>query len=234
MYILSIESSRYMGGIALLENDRVIDSYIFNVKATYSEKLLYNIDFLLKNSKIKSIKNIDLVAISEGPGSFTGLRIGFSVAKTISYVKNIPIIGVNSLKAMTYPYLFDNNLIVPLIDARRNEIFASAYIKEKGKIREIVKTGAYKLENFLRILKEQEYGKIFIGEAASDCFKSKILEYSKNYQIIDFNTYIYTPSVIGKLAFKRYKKNNFENLIEFEPAYYRKSDAEINYENKKS
>jgi len=234
MYILSIESSRYMGGIALLENDSVIDSYIFNVKATYSEKLLYNINFLLKNSKIKSIENIDLVAISEGPGSFTGLRIGFSVAKTVSYVKNIPIIGVNSLKAMTYPYLFDNNLIAPLIDARRNEIFASAYIEEKGKIREIVKTGAYKLEKFLKILKEYDYRKIFIGEASRNRFKSKILEHSKNSKIVDFNTYIYTPVTIGKLAYKRYKKNDFENLIEFEPAYYRKSDAEINYENKKT
>ncbi len=231
MKVLSIDSSRYLGSVGIIDGSDVKFSITFSVKATYSQKLLSNIDYALESSKM-DIDDIDLIGIAKGPGSFTGLRIGMTVAKSLSYVKNIPIVGINTLKSITYRYMLDGNIYIPIFDARRNQVFSAAFKKKDNNISTEIKTSACYLIDFLEKLKKYEERKIFLGESKSKY--SEIIDKNfKKKEYVDDNYSTTDPIFLAKLAKKRYEQKGSDSLLDLEPSYFRKSDAQINYEKNK-
>ena len=103
--------------------------------------------------------DIDAIAVSEGPGSYTGVRIGVTIAKTLAWTLGKPLVGVSSLKALAANALFFNGLICPIVDARRGNVYAGAYRIRSGKLTEVIEDGHYSLEELIHIL-----------EAAGSCF----------------------------------------------------------------
>ena len=229
MLNLAIETSRMSGGVALLDGDKPLSQIIFNLKATYSEKLLYAISILLKNALVRK-EDIELITISEGPGSFTGLRIGMTIAKSIAYAQNIPIVPVNSLLAYTDSIGFEGKYFAPFFDARKSEIFGAVFTKKNGEWKEIYPTGAYAPAHFFDSLKQYDGELFFLGDIEKF---SSFLDSKFKSSILFEGTLFSVPTSIGRLGYKKFLKGERFNLFELEPKYYRLSDAEINYEKNK-
>lgn len=126
MKILYLDTSSSFLYTAILDNEKVIDEIKEKLDKDLSSFALPGIDSMLKNNNME-ISDIEKVIVVNGPGSFTGIRIGLAIAKTLAWAKNIPIIEISSLEAMVYSCDMNVNYLVPAIDARRGFVFAAIY-----------------------------------------------------------------------------------------------------------
>lgn len=138
--------------IGLLEDNKLIDKTVYINDNNLSEKLLPSIKELLEKNNIK-VNNLNRIYVSVGPGSFTGIRIGLTVAKVMSWSLKIDIIPISSLEAIASTDS-DYNYICPVIDARRGYVYASLYDKE---LNNIIKDQYIKQEDFTNLLKDYKY-----------------------------------------------------------------------------
>lgn len=141
MKILAIESSSTPASVAVTDNETLLGEFTVNIKRTHSEKLLPLVDSLLDTLNIAA-SDIDAFAISAGPGSFTGLRIGMSVAKLMAQVSEKPLIAVSTLESLAMNVSTFDGYICPMIDARNNTVYSALYICENGILTEIEKPDA--------------------------------------------------------------------------------------------
>lgn len=210
--ILSLETATSVCSIAVHENGSKVGIIELIQENIHGQKLVPLIDTLLRHVGI-SIDDIEAVAVSSGPGSFTGLRIGVATAKGLAFAKDIPLIGVDSLDALgrrAKPFIEETDFVVPMIDARRMEVYGKVL---NGKLKELVPLAPI-------IIEETSFdphllaGKVFfIGDA-----NKKVKEIIKHQNAV-FIPYLNSASTIGELADIKYKKGQFEDLAYFQPNY---------------
>jgi len=133
MLILALESSAKPASVALCSGGELLGQYFQNNGLTHSRTLLAMAESLLKNLGI-SISDIDLIAVSKGPGSFTGVRIGVSAAKGLAWGADKPVCGVSTLEAMAYQAPEPGTLICAVMDARRNQVYNALFTWENAKL----------------------------------------------------------------------------------------------------
>lgn len=127
MNILAINTSSYRLGIALMSDEHVIGVHETYVKINQSRRAMPAIEQLMADVQIKPAE-IDRIVVAHGPGSFTGIRIGVTIAKTMAWALDVPIVGVSTLKALAYQAAaYTDQVIVPFFDARRNRVYTGAY-----------------------------------------------------------------------------------------------------------
>ena len=227
MYILAVDSSRFLGSIGLLKDKDPLIGLSFNVKATYSEKLLPMIHFLLAEGGIR-LDDVGLLAVIRGPGSFTGLRIGMTICKSLSYASGIPIIGVNALEALAASYAVRDGFYLPLFDARKGQVFGALYQKSTSGLAEIIPPGSYDPHIFFKEVHEKAPAPVFLGEG--EVFREALLSiFPSAGQDLGFGTHT-DPFAAGRIGLKQFEENGAADLLSLEPEYCRPSDAEINYE----
>jgi tRNA threonylcarbamoyladenosine biosynthesis protein TsaB len=220
--ILNIETATNVCSAALANDGKLITLKESLKDKSHSTLLSVFIEEILKENKI-SVSQLDAVAISKGPGSYTGLRIGVSTAKGLCYGANIPLISLNTLKIMAFGIINDqildkmkftsinNALLCPMIDARRLEVFTAIYDHLNHSIEDTQARiiSSYSFDKYLENKKL-----VFFGTGANKC--SKIIK-SKNALFIEnFNT---SARYMITLAENAYNKEKFENLAYFEPYY---------------
>ena len=120
MKVLGIDTSSNVASAAVIDDDNIIAEYTLNLKKTHSQLLMPMIDSMLKSCEC-DIKDIDLFAVSVGPGSFTGLRIGIATAKGLAHACGKKIVPVGTLAALAYNLPYAEHIIVPIMDARRSQ-----------------------------------------------------------------------------------------------------------------
>ncbi len=213
--ILCIETSLDYCSVSIIEDGKVIDSENINIKKSHSEFILILIKDLLKRIKI-SLNQLSAIAVSEGPGSYTGLRIGVSTAKGLCFSLDLPLLSVNSLDLMIYDVKKKNlvesgSLLCPMIDARRMEVYTKIV---KDDLIIIKDTHAKILSNnsFNSLLK---FNKINFFGNGSTKFK----------KIIKSNNALFIEKIIpeainfDQIVHDKYLEGKFEDLINFEPNY---------------
>jgi tRNA threonylcarbamoyladenosine biosynthesis protein TsaB len=126
MRLLALETSTLAGGAALLEGDRVVGEYTLNIRLTHSERLMAMVDHLLRHAGWTP-GDLQGLAVSIGPGSFTGLRIGVSTAKGLALALGVPVAAVPTLDALAAALPFAAHPVCPVLDARKGEVYASLY-----------------------------------------------------------------------------------------------------------
>ena len=220
MNILALSTTSSSGSIAIYKEDHI--SYInhLDIKITHSERLLPQIDAGLKNSKI-AISDLDLVVIANGPGSFTGVRIGLATAKGICMAHSIPLLPINTLELLANNAAFTDRNILTLIDARMKEVYAALYSPDF----EILIPGKNaKPVEILEMIKEPV---IIVGDGAKE-FKKEIEESGIDYKLCLEHQNIPLASTLISIALKSdIPEYNFDSISELEPYYLRKSQAEI-------
>ena len=212
--ILSIETSTQTSSIAIHKNGALISSLNIHQEKSHSEYLTPSIKYLLETCGV-SMQSINAVAISKGPGSYTGLRIGTSTAKGICYALDTKLIAINTLEAMAFgmaKYQYEDVLLCPMIDARRMEVYC--ILTEKD-LTSIEKTQAKIIDDssFSEILTKRKI--IFFGNGSAKCKES--LSHNNNAIFLED---IHPSAVhVGALAWEAYQKEQFEDTAYFEPFY---------------
>ena len=230
MKILGIDTSSNASSVAVIEDNKLICEYTINTKTTHSQKLMPMIQNMLLISDI-NIKEIDVVAICIGPGSFTGLRIGMATAKAIAHVNNLPIIGVNSLEILGANMDLSDKKICSILDAQRNQVYTGRYKFENGKIDEVQPVDVVEIEKLLEEISNENEDWIMVGEAVYK-YEDKIKEV-KNIKIPSPSHNVTKASSLCSIAKKKYNENiDVHNCYNINPMYIRKSQAEVQYEEK--
>ena len=174
MKILAIDSSSLVASVAVVEDDIMIAEYTINHKKTHSQTLLPMIDEISKMAEI-DLSDVDAIAVSGGPGSFTGLRIGSATAKGLGLVWQKPLIHVPTVDAMAYNLFATDKLICPMMDARRSQTYTGLYEYVDGEFTIVMEQCAIAVEELID--KINEFGKevIFLGDGVP-VFKDIIKE----------------------------------------------------------
>lgn len=212
--ILSIETSGTVCSVALHEQETLLGASEISIQKSHSRLITILIQELMRNCNIK-LSDLDAIAVSAGPGSYTGLRIGVSTAKGLCFALGKPLIAVNTLlgmaKALT-PFFHFEYLLCPMIDARRMEVYYSLFRAHTLEIVEPVNPKIIDSNAFKNRLKSKKI--VFFGSGAEKC-KDLIKDPSAIF-IDEIN-----PSAIhiGAIAWQKYQKNEFEDVIYFEPFY---------------
>ncbi len=228
MLILSLETSTQVCSVALHNNGTLIAYAEILIDKSHAEKITLLIQQVCEESKIE-LYAIDAIAISKGPGSYTGLRIASSTAKGLCFALDKPLISVDTLQSMALEVskselglnLASSNFsIVPMIDARRMEVFTNRYNAQAGRISEI-EAKIIDEYSFLEELKNSKL--VFCGNGAEKC--KPIITHSDAI----FVDSIYPKAIfIGYLAYEKFYKNEFEKVVNFEPFYLKEFYMKIN------
>ena len=162
MRILGLDSSGIVASVAVVEDDVLVAEYTINYKKTHSQTLLPMIDEICRMTET-DVSDIDIVAVSDGPGSFTGLRIGAATGKGIALAKNKPMVAVPTLEAMAYNLIGDDRLICPVMDARRKHLYTGLYRFNGGKLEVVSKQCLIPYEELADKLNATNENEVFVG-----------------------------------------------------------------------
>jgi tRNA threonylcarbamoyladenosine biosynthesis protein TsaB len=172
MLMLALESSAKAASAAVFEDDKMLGLSVQNGRLTHSRTLLPMAEALLKNMD-KTVRDLDLVAVAHGPGSFTGLRIGMAEAKGLCWALEIPVVGVSTLEAMAYggPDM-EGAMLCCAMDARRNQVYNALFTVENGKPRRLTEDRAIAVADLEAELVSYKKPWILLGDGAVLCYNS--------------------------------------------------------------
>lgn len=210
MYILNIETATKNCSVSLAKNGTtVLCKEIAEQGYSHAEKLHVFIAEILKESEI-AFSDLKAIAVSKGPGSYTGLRIGVSAAKGLCYALQIPLISIDTLQVLAQKVTQSDGLIIPMIDARRMEVYSAVFDGNHTKIMEVQ----------AEVLTENSYAEIeetiyIVGDCQEKCQSVLIAEKFKFLPEIVFPS----ANEMSALSFEKFSKNDFEDVAYFEPFY---------------
>ncbi len=226
MRILALDTSTRTTGIALLEGKKLVGEIYYETYKDQSERLIPLVDNILKKAGIH-LHDLDALAVSIGPGSFTGLRIGLATAKILSQVVGLSLIGVSSLDALAMSVVDnDNGLICPLILSRSNEVYTALYRSEGG--------GPYRLTEYLALspselvdlLLDKREKITILGNAAfshAEFFRQQL---GSKMKLAPKNLDLPRPGNVAEIARERLKRGQRDSALFLKPVYVRPSAAE--------
>ena len=163
MKILALDSSGLVASVAIVSDDDLIGEYTINYKKTHSQTLLPMLDEVAKMVEL-DLSTIDVIAVSAGPGSFTGLRIGSATAKGLALALNKEIVSVPTVDALAYNMWGCRDLVCPLMDARRNQAYTGLYRFSDGKMDTLIKQCVVQIDEIIDKINKEGQKVIFLGD----------------------------------------------------------------------
>lgn len=225
MKLLAMDTSNQAVSVALLEDHQILGEMTVNIRQTHSQTLLPMIDQLLKQTKT-TIEDIDRFIVAEGPGSYTGLRIAVTTAKSFAWTLNKSLVGISSLALLAANVMDTTALIVPLFDARRDNVFAGVYQWQNGTLQTVVADQHVSLEALLaqlQLLAEPVY---FVGNDVAYFNEQIQAALGSNAHFVSANHNLPHASVLGELGLMA---EPIADIHGFGPVYLRKTEAEVNW-----
>lgn len=223
MLILGIETATMTGGIALLDENRLISEYTLNVRTTHNARLMPALDQMLKDSSVDKYE-ISGIAVSLGPGSFTGLRIGLATAKGLAMGLDIPLVGIPTLDALARNIPFSMYQVCPVLDAKKKEIYTSIFRYEDS---ELIRLTPYSVIPPDELIKQIHEKTIFLGDAV-DAYKSLLFGKLGDMAIFAPDSCrLPRAAIVAEMGLAKLKAGKYLDIASAEPIYIRPSDAEI-------
>ena len=238
MYLLAIETTGAFASVALLEDDCVLEHIQGHDRFSHLQNLMPQVKEVLENHKL-SINDVSAIAVSKGPGSFTGIRIGVSSTRALCQVLGVPGVPVSSLEALamrvadlpgekrrsTGDTLDDRTWICPILDARRSQVYGGGYVLQNGYPIEAFKGGAYTVEDFLE--KTDECDRILLLGDATDRYGREIGQLRHEGVDIAAEGIRYQDAVsVARLGSRIYAEGGGVGYSQLEPDYMRLAEAE--------
>ena len=213
--LLSMDSSAVTASVALTDGDEIIKSEFVNSGLTHSETLLPMITRVMDGHKYSKL---DGIAITAGPGSFTGVRIGVAIVKGLAFNDDIPCYSVSTLEAIAYNFVDENAVVCAVMDARRMQFYNALFRVQNGKVERLCDDRAISIEDLRNDLKQ--YDKVIIaGDGANLCFQNIKLE---NCSLADDGRIYQNAVGVAKAA----QNKNAISPKALMPVYLRQSQAE--------
>lgn len=225
MKILALDSSGLVASVAIVEDDVMLAEYTTNFKKTHSQTLLPMLDEVVKMLEL-NLEEIDAIAVAAGPGSFTGLRIGSATAKGLGLALKKPLIGIPTLEALAYNLYGTDQLICPIMDARREQVYTGIYQYVNDQMEVISDQKAVGIDELLEELMEMNQKVIFVGDGV-EVYKSRIMEkMGKQCSFAPSHLCKQRAGAVGALGVQYYKAGKMEDAKDHQPVYLRLSQAE--------
>jgi len=228
MIVLGIETATSVGSVAIISEGKLIGEFTVNLGLIHSETLLPLIDQLLKMVRIK-FSQVDGLAVSTGPGSFTGLRVGISTVKGLALAGRKPVVGISTLDALAYNFSWFEGLICPMLDAKKKEVYTAGYRWNLSsfQLNRVTPYLAVSPEKFIENIKE----KVVFGGEGSQIYECLIKER------LGKNAYFASPplkypraATIAWLGCEEIKRGKVVDIHKLNPIYIRPSEAELKKE----
>jgi tRNA threonylcarbamoyladenosine biosynthesis protein TsaB len=229
MRILAVDTATASCSVGVLDAERLMAEVTIEKKQTHSKHLMELIDTTVQMAGVR-LNEMDAFAVTIGPGSFTGVRIGVSTVKGFAMALSKPVVGVSSLEALACQAGSGTGSICPLLDARKGEVYAALYQFEEDGLREIIGEQVSSIED---LLVKIDAPCVFVGNGA--LIHEELIQ--KEYGITALQTGTTLNKIraetIGSIAMHKIQTKGHENLSALVPHYIRQSDAEINAGRKK-
>ncbi|MDF2593905.1 MAG: tsaB [Clostridia bacterium] len=225
MNILGIDASGIAGSIAYMKEDRLVGEYYICHKLTHSETIMPMMAHLKELIGL-DLKSLDAIAVTSGPGSFTGLRIGVTTAKALAMALDIPVVGIPTLDVMANNIPHTAYMICPMMDARRNQVYTAAYKWAGKELERLTDYRAVDSDEYMKELSDKQETIVFLGDAVWP-LKEKIENYLGERAVFaPSHLQLQRASALVDLAVKEYEKGHGVEAALFVPMYLRKSQAE--------
>jgi len=221
MFILALDTASNAGGVALSRNSEVIGLHMAKTPLRYSERLIDWVEFLLKQHEI-GIGDIDCFAVAAGPGSFTGLRIGVAAAKAFGQAAGRPVIAVSSLEALAFRFRQVAPLVAPIVDARRQQIYAAVYETGAREPSIVVPEDVGRPEEWVRRLADDAYA--FVGDGAV-LYRSTIVNLLPRSRVLDSDNCVLVE--LCQLAYLRHSQGRETGAEAVKANYIRPPDVQL-------
>jgi len=229
MIILSIDTTGQTASVALVDENHTIGEFTVSNKMTHSQILMPMIDHLINTSQM-ALENVDYIACAQGPGSFTGIRIGAAAAKALAHGLNKLMIPVPTLDGLAYNVYNRDYIVIPVMDARRKQVYSAFYSWKEGRLVRLTEEWA---DELVRVLEKAAcYDKaVFLGDGAL-LYGEEIQTYNPGFSLAPANSSLQRAASVGALALELAKKGEAIPYDRFVPFYLRKPQAERERENK--
>jgi tRNA threonylcarbamoyladenosine biosynthesis protein TsaB len=218
MNILAVDTSGNVCAAAVLRDERILAEFYVDNQKTHSETLAPMADACLAAAAL-TVRDVDLFACAIGPGSFTGLRIGAGLIKGFAHALEKPALGVNTLDALAFTVGGADELVCPIIDARRGEVYTAAYRNAER----VADTRAMALAELLKELQAEKT--VFCGDAALK-YAADIRAASPAFRVAHPGAALQRAGSVGLLAYRQYLQGARGDAYSLEPFYLRETQAE--------
>ena len=226
MKILGLDSSGLVASVAIAEDDNLLGEYTVNYKKTHSQTLLPMLDEVARMIEL-DLSSIDAIAVAGGPGSFTGLRIGSATAKGLGLALEKPILNVPTVDALAYNLVGHRDMVCPLMDARRNQVYSALYYCGE-KLERVSDYMAQDIDEVISQVLEIDENAVFLGDGVP-VFMDKLKQYD-TFTLAPVSANMQRSACVGAIALEMTDKAVECN--KFEIMYLRKSQAERELEEK--
>jgi tRNA threonylcarbamoyladenosine biosynthesis protein TsaB len=229
MPILAIETATLVSSVAIGTEDTLLAEITLQTKQTHSEILMPHIGKILEMAAVNK-KDLKAIAVSIGPGSFTGLRIGLATAKALAYAMKIPLLAVPSLEALAYGCPVPGSMLAPMLDAQKGNVYMAVFAwQADGTLQEVMPVAVMEIHEALATLQKYPIPVLVMGEAAV-LHSEKIQQAGGNLALAAPHVIIQRAGSVAALGQMLLKKGITEDIMGLEPLYIRRSEAEVLWE----
>jgi tRNA threonylcarbamoyladenosine biosynthesis protein TsaB len=226
--ILAIDTATQVSSVAVLKEGRLLAELTMQGKLTHSETLLPHIEQVLKMAAVAK-EELTGIAVSNGPGSFTGLRIGLAAAKAMSYVLGIPLVGVSTLQALAYQLPAPGVRVMCLLDAQKGNAYVESYRWENNSLQVVDSVQVAKITDIVAACANMNEQVILLGDAVQKKVAGK-LELPANVSVAPPHIVMPRAACVAMLGQAKLMAGETDNVMDLEPVYIRRSEAEVLWE----
>ncbi|MGI6712132.1 MAG: tRNA (adenosine(37)-N6)-threonylcarbamoyltransferase complex dimerization subunit type 1 TsaB [Bacillota bacterium] len=229
MKILALDTATRVAGAAIIYEAGILAESFLNTGKTHSQRLLSLINDMLSNADL-TLDEMDGFAVTVGPGSFTGVRIGIATVKGFAQVLQKPVTPIITLDALAQNAMGAHGYICPILDARKNEVYTALYYHEKGIIRRLTEYEALSPDVLLKDLKAKKEPVTFLGDAVF-VYRQLIEGYLGEWALFPSLSQIHLRAApVAFLGMEKILKGDVAGVNDIEPFYLRKSEAEVKWD----
>ncbi|GAB6179602.1 tRNA (adenosine(37)-N6)-threonylcarbamoyltransferase complex dimerization subunit type 1 TsaB [Desulfotomaculum defluvii] len=226
MYVLGIEAATPVAGVAVVEDGRILAEHLVNNRRTHSVNLLPMIKAVIEEAGINP-GDVNGVAVSSGPGSFTGLRIGMTTAKTLAWIWQIPVIGVSTLEALALPLGARDQIVCPILNARKNEVYANIFRGQSGRPENLSGPLAIGIPELVQRLEKWPEKITFMGDAVP-IYQEEIKKLmGDRAEFSPQSTQLPRGAAVAELGYLELVSGGGIKPLELKADYIRLSEAEV-------
>lgn len=237
MKVLAIETSTISGGVAVIDGGRILAESSLNVSTTHSEGLMPSLELTLKRSGV-ALEGLDALAVSVGPGSFTGLRVGLGTVKGLAYATGTPVAAVPTLEAFAWSFPHCALPVCTMLDARKNEVYAAVFMWEGDGFRRLYKERPVSIRELAGVLNEicaggpggpgGPGGRVLLAGEGAELYRDE-LEGALGEGAAFAPPHLMAPSAanVAFLGHEMAQAGEFTGAESLSPQYIRKSEAEL-------
>lgn len=221
--ILALDTATLVSSVALVRDETLVAELTIQTKKTHSEMLMPHIEQVMALANAAK-QDLSLIAVSIGPGSFTGLRIGLATAKALAYALNIPLIGIPTLEALAYNCPIPGALLSPMLDAQKGNVYQALYTWNGNKLNELMPARVISFKTALTELAAETKPVVIMGEGA--VMNRSAMNDLPNPVPAEPHVVMPRAASVALLGHKKFNNGYADDIMMLEPVYIRRSEAE--------